>query len=335
MNFPGLSICIPTFNRDSYLEETLKNLAGEDVFQNTNDVEIIVSDNCSDDDTQKICLDFAKKFEGKFFYYRQKENIKDKNFFFVLSKANGVYAKLQHDNLYFEAGELQKLVEFLKTNLDYDIVLLSNSANRLRGIVECSSFDEVVDKISYNITWIGAYCFNNERLKKLANPDRYADLQFSQVAMLAKMTEDKAKIVLYADKIMTGPTVLKKGGYSVPEVFGKNYFTIIDEIYKKGQISKRVYEKHKKEALVKHINKFCFRQKDSDFKMTGYFRYLLPIYKSKFYFYWDLLLCVLYKIRRVFFAVNHDKQKGIKKIRILFISFSFRCAKGKREVANV
>ena len=52
---PVLSICIPTYNRAKILDETLFNLTNESVFQETNDVEIVISNNNSPDNTEEVC----------------------------------------------------------------------------------------------------------------------------------------------------------------------------------------------------------------------------------------------------------------------------------------
>ncbi|MCX8512062.1 MAG: glycosyltransferase, partial [Chthoniobacteraceae bacterium] len=45
-----LSICIPTFNRSQYLRLTLESITNQELFQNSDEIEIVISDNCSSDD---------------------------------------------------------------------------------------------------------------------------------------------------------------------------------------------------------------------------------------------------------------------------------------------
>ena len=75
---PILSICIPTKNRASNLQNTLENITNEPIFQNTNKVQIVISDNCSDDETQSTCLSFLGKYPDKIIYKRQIIDIQDK-----------------------------------------------------------------------------------------------------------------------------------------------------------------------------------------------------------------------------------------------------------------
>ncbi len=125
-----LSICIPTYNRSTYLSNTLAQLTKENSFLNTDDVEIVISDNCSSDETEDICKHYKEKFGKKIVYYKQKENIHDKNFTFVLSLAKGTYVKLNNDNLFFKSGELDKFVDFLKSRKAQDIILLVNKKKK-------------------------------------------------------------------------------------------------------------------------------------------------------------------------------------------------------------
>ena len=99
MNKPILSICIPTKNRANYLDITLFKLTQESIFQNTNDIEIIISDNASIDNTAFICKKYKNKYPDKIKYYKQNKDIGDKNFIEVLKLATGSYAKLNNDNL--------------------------------------------------------------------------------------------------------------------------------------------------------------------------------------------------------------------------------------------
>ncbi|NTU69602.1 glycosyltransferase family 2 protein [bacterium] len=92
-----LSICIPTYNRSKIIKEKLNLLISEEVFQNNNDIEIVISDNCSIDDTEKVCLHYVNLYPEKIRYYRNDKNIRDENFELVLGYGNGKYLKIQKD----------------------------------------------------------------------------------------------------------------------------------------------------------------------------------------------------------------------------------------------
>ena len=58
---PVLSICIPTWNRSSFLRISLDSLFGQLNDIEKEDVEIFISDNCSSDATPNIIEEFIDK----------------------------------------------------------------------------------------------------------------------------------------------------------------------------------------------------------------------------------------------------------------------------------
>ena len=65
MTEPLLSICIPTRNRAAFLYRTLRSITETPVFQNGNEVEVVVSDNASTDATEEIVKIFTEKYGNK------------------------------------------------------------------------------------------------------------------------------------------------------------------------------------------------------------------------------------------------------------------------------
>ncbi|HUI65823.1 MAG TPA: glycosyltransferase [Bacteroidota bacterium] len=84
MNTPRLSIGLPVFNGERYLEESITAI----VSQSFTDFELIISDNASTDRTQQICLSCAAR-DLRVRYYRNERNIGGGNNFnrtFLLSR---------------------------------------------------------------------------------------------------------------------------------------------------------------------------------------------------------------------------------------------------------
>jgi glycosyltransferase involved in cell wall biosynthesis len=70
INKPRVSIGMPVFNSEEYIEEAFDSILN----QTFPDFELIVSDNASTDRTQQICLDYAFK-DSRVRYYRNKKNL--------------------------------------------------------------------------------------------------------------------------------------------------------------------------------------------------------------------------------------------------------------------
>ena len=97
---PLLSICIPTFNRGVFLNQTLDSITQQDIFLETNEIEIIVSDNASVDGTTGLVQEYVHSFPEKIKYFRNETNVgTEENLNLVLSKARGKFLKLHNDNL--------------------------------------------------------------------------------------------------------------------------------------------------------------------------------------------------------------------------------------------
>lgn len=83
-NKPKVSIGMPVYNGEKYIREALDSLLA----QTFTDFELIISDNCSTDNTQEICREYATK-DSRIRYARQSRNIRAiSNFEFVLQESS-------------------------------------------------------------------------------------------------------------------------------------------------------------------------------------------------------------------------------------------------------
>lgn len=94
---PRLSIGLPVYNGESFLEASLDSLLG----QTYEDFELIISDNASTDRTADICRRYATS-DSRIRYFRQPANIGcAPNHNFVTSMATGeLFKSASHDDLY-------------------------------------------------------------------------------------------------------------------------------------------------------------------------------------------------------------------------------------------
>jgi glycosyltransferase involved in cell wall biosynthesis len=131
-----VSIGMPVYNEGGFLIKSLQSLLDQD-HQN---FEIIISDNCSTDETQQICLEFAKK-DRRIKYYRNDENVGAiENFRKVIDLASGQYFMLAsgHDlwqDCYISAC-LQQLDEHPEAVLCYSLIQLIDVNDKPLKIIE-------------------------------------------------------------------------------------------------------------------------------------------------------------------------------------------------------
>lgn len=95
-----LSILIPTYNRSKSLKKTLTALVGQIEKITSHDVEVIVSDNDSTDDTKSVVEAFAANLKSvRLIYFKNAKNIGfDANVNEAMSHASGEYSWLLSDD---------------------------------------------------------------------------------------------------------------------------------------------------------------------------------------------------------------------------------------------
>lgn len=149
---PLLTIFIPTYNgAESCLDLVLDSVTR--IALHYNDVEIIISDNCSSDNTQELCLSYKNNCP-QLVYYRNTENIGfNYNMLKVTEYSHGEYAWIIGDDDVIELAYFDSIYQELKkkkidllsigfcsaTRANYTKIEAVNGA-----IVKYASFQEVI-----------------------------------------------------------------------------------------------------------------------------------------------------------------------------------------------
>src|SRR3972149_139084 len=109
---PLITIAIPTYNRaDLYLKQAIQCALN----QTYSNVEIIISDNCSMDNTETVVKNFK---DPRIRYFRQEKNIGgNNNFNFCLERAKGEYFLLLMDDDLIDSD----FIETCMKGVNYDI----------------------------------------------------------------------------------------------------------------------------------------------------------------------------------------------------------------------
>lgn len=118
MSTPLVSICIPTFNYAMFLGDALTSARA----QTCADIEIIVSDNCSTDDTPRLMAEWARR-DPRIRYHRNERNIgMQGNFNRCLQLAVGKHIKFLCADDVLEPACVQRMVEVLESRSDVALV---------------------------------------------------------------------------------------------------------------------------------------------------------------------------------------------------------------------
>lgn len=283
----SLSICIPTYNRDRFLRQTLESITSQDVFINTNEIEVIISDNVSTDDTQGVGQEFEQRFPGKVKYFKNETNVgTELNLELVLSRGVGTCLKLQNDNLTMRDGTLAELLKIIKaTEAEKPILFFTNGNNNVHGVpfTVCNNLDEFVLAASYFTTWMGGFCIWRDEFRAIPDFTASAKTQLIQTDILLRFMESGKRAIVFYESYFIGLPIGKKGGYNIAEVFGKNYLTFLKKYMAMGLLRDETYQLEKKKILINHIIPYYF-DKTNGFHKNGFFVHMQD-YLHDDYFY--------------------------------------------------
>lgn len=114
---PLVSVGIPTYNRGHLIKRCIDSVLNQDYLN----IEIVISDNASTDDTSLMCQELCKQSE-RIKYIRQPTNYgPTRNFKEVLAHSHGEFFMWLADDDYLDSSYVSKCVNFLQENPDYSL----------------------------------------------------------------------------------------------------------------------------------------------------------------------------------------------------------------------
>jgi len=281
----------------------------QNVFLTTDNIEIVIADNCSEDHTLEVVKKYSDKYSEKVMYFRNEINIgADKNLEKALSFATGSFLKLHNDNLLLKKGALAKITDIIIKNIEEKPLIFFPNGNADVREAVCRDLNEFVSHVSYFSTWIGGFGIWQEDLKKIPDFSRNYKLQLVQADVLFQFMAMKKKCAVYNENYFICMPAGNKIPYNIAEIFGQNYLSLYKKYLNSGLLEKKVFEKEKKRVLINHIIPHYFK-----FKKSGFFCFMKD-YKHNWYFYPAIIFSPLLIIKSKF-----------KKIRNTFGIAKFFC----------
>jgi glycosyltransferase involved in cell wall biosynthesis len=128
-----LSICIATFNRAAFIGETLESI----ISQATDEVEIVIVDGASSDNTEQVVLEFRQRFPA-LRYFRQGMNMGvDRDFNRAVELAAGEYCWLFPDDDLLKPGAIHTVLS--ESCQGYEAIIINAE-------VRNSDFSSLIEK---------------------------------------------------------------------------------------------------------------------------------------------------------------------------------------------
>ncbi len=125
MTTPKLSICIATLNRAAFLGETLDSI----IAQATDEVEIIVVDGASTDNTEELVRGYQQRFPRLNYLRLEAKGGVDKDYCRTVELAQGEYCWLMSDDDLLKPGAIQAILE--ATQRDYPLIIVNSEVRNI------------------------------------------------------------------------------------------------------------------------------------------------------------------------------------------------------------
>jgi glycosyltransferase involved in cell wall biosynthesis len=299
MNNPPkkLSICIPTYNRASCLEDCLNSiLAASDKCRDR--IEIVISDNAGTDNTKQVVEQFRERYEF-IRYSRNNKNVFDENFFITASLATGDYIWIFADDDKMEKEALNEV--FSAIDNDHNLIICNYS-------IWDRDFKSVIKARRYNYKTDMRFCDSNRLLQTFG-----IGLQFISSIVIKKDVFFRLPEAEYAplheygcsflfsvysgirtdlDAIFISKPLLRYRGSNSPlsvmnrwyKVFATGSTLLLNQLERKGYSSQAVHIA-KRMVLRDYIMRdISFRRRDKQ-NVQGIFRLIVPYYKDCLFFW--------------------------------------------------
>lgn len=246
---PLLSICIPTRNRADVLKPCLDSIVNSNAF--SSDVEVIVSDNCSEDKTKEIVLRFIEKYPNIKYFKNDSDLGGNRNILLSLERGSGVFLKLNNDYSIFEKDTLEFLLKNIQKYKEQKPVLFFHNGNRDSETTHMINMDEILLSEKWGMSWMGGYGYWKEDFDSFEERDRRIETRFQQIDWFIRSFKLKKSIVCL-NKLLTHrlPFQSKQGGYNFIEVHTRNFLVQFEELVPQGLLKESSLEIVKKESLM-------------------------------------------------------------------------------------
>lgn len=120
---PLVSIGMPVYNEGRFIKESLDALVNQDY---TN-IELIISDNASDDDTGKICRQYTEQYDWIQYHRFNANTGSASNFNFVLEKASGKYFMWAAGHDLWSKNFISESVKLLESHQEAAVVVATTN----------------------------------------------------------------------------------------------------------------------------------------------------------------------------------------------------------------
>lgn len=266
---PKLSICIITYNRSKQLIKTIESILKQIDKNNENLLEIVISDNCSSDDTREVVTNLAANYQW-INYKRTQENIGgDLNIENAIKYALGDLILLHNDNFPFINGSINyilQLIEVYRESQNKKPLLVFTNKNESNPFIQINGLNDYVKHVSYLSGWVSSFSIWKSDYEEILDFSNYASKHLVTSDVMLRLFASGRQGLCINTQLFYGEDVGPKGGYNLARVFGKNYLELLQRYRDNDILSKEIYCLEKRKVYLEHILKYCFDKNHNFYK---------------------------------------------------------------------
>jgi abequosyltransferase len=240
---PVLSICIPTYNRASFLVMSLQAVCDQISYSISHLIEIIVVNNASTDSTEQVVrLSFEKYKDLDFKYFQRDINIGHDNVYLCTEFAQGDYVLILSDDDVIVKGSIERIIKIIQETPNLKAISLNLCDLSENGVINTDKQQYPIPKIetdsnkslaflSSYITFISSVVFkrsliNAETVNRFRGNSTIQSIAFAQAIM------SEGIHVHLADAMVAGRVGNAK--YNFLKIFTQDFVQYLDFLQEKG-----------------------------------------------------------------------------------------------------
>jgi glycosyltransferase involved in cell wall biosynthesis len=297
-----LTIAIPTHNRAKYLGLCLGQIARQ-LPGNEGKVELIVSDNCSSDDTKDVVRSFVERGIAIRYLVNSEDLGADRNFARCYQAATGKYVVIFADDDVFLDGALERVLGVLRGG-EYGVVHLNGYGYSNDFQDEAPLQDECRDliyddasvfikKIHCSMTFSSGNIFNKSLTADI-DPFEFVGTSLVQLGWILRAIV-RAKKNVYIEEFVLAARTHNSGGYELCKVFGGHINGIFDALVREG-MDRGYFTCVNRRLVSTFLPSYVLKARRGDigysFVRENYFDRLYPVFR-KFPSFWLVMVPVI------------------------------------------
>lgn len=229
-----LTIIVPTYNRVANLTLLLNSLASDLVHYQSN-IQLIVGDNCSTDETQKVLMEFQSKYPFVISLRHETNVGPEENFCLCLERVQSRYFWIIGDDDLPKAGVVKKLLDLLNEQMPDLVSMGSEWLLAIKGPSQGKAVlalkPRMVGRLDFAkevnvwMTFISGIVINRELFlahQDLSSIRRCMGTQLIQLGWIFPVLAAGERFVVIRETCVLA-TAGNSGGFQLMTVFGVNF----------------------------------------------------------------------------------------------------------------